>query len=65
MKNQNSKQDIEIAVIKTKVQNLDKKLDKFITNEFKHLRGQVSWLFGTVVIGFLVSIALIVLSKYL
>jgi len=65
MKSKNNQQDIEIAIIKTKVKDLEKRFEKFVTNEFAHLRSRVDWVLGTVIIGFLISIALIVLSKYL
>jgi len=33
------------------IQDLDKKLDKFIENDFKHLRAKVDWMLYTLIGG--------------
>lgn len=65
MSKENEKQNIEIGKLNVRMRNVESKFDKFISNEFQHLRARVDWVLGTVIIGFLISIALIVLSKYL
>jgi tetrahydromethanopterin S-methyltransferase subunit G len=63
--NHNSQQDIEIAKLHTKVDELKERFDKFVDNEFKHLRDKVDWIVGTVIVGFLVSIVLLLIGIFL
>ena len=47
-----------LARVETKLDELQKAFDKFIDNDFKHLRDRVDWIFWIFLLGTLVSIAL-------
>ena len=46
----------QTARLDERVISLTDKFDKFLTNEFSHLKDQMSWLFGLVVAGILIPI---------
>ena len=63
---QNHEQDIRLITLETKVDNLDKRVDKFITNEFFHFKQDNEtahkWVMGLVVLGILIPILLYILK---
>lgn len=58
MKNINNKQNIEIATLKTEFIALKERLDKFIDNEFCHLRARVDYILWILILGTLITIAI-------
>lgn len=54
----NNKQDIDIAKLGIEVKTLKEKFDKFIDNEFCHLRARVDWILWILILGTLVTIAI-------
>jgi len=65
MKNKNSKQDIAIAELKIIVQNLEKRLDTFITNDFQGLKKKVEGIENKILYGFIVMIAATIIAQIL
>ena len=48
------------------IKDLDKKLDTFISNDFKHLRAKVDWIFYTLIGGLITIITglvILIISK--
>ena len=66
MKKENGKQDVQIAKLEVKVDNLEIKLNEFITNEFQHFKSNVdakfNWIMGLVVLGIMIPILLFVIK---
>lgn len=62
IKNKNNKQDVSIGKLKTEVKNLINRFDRFIDNEFDHLRKRVDWILWYLILGTMVAILLSVLS---
>ena len=54
----NNNQDIKISALEVKVENIGDKLDKFIGNDFVHLRRLVLWLIGISITSILIPIFL-------
>lgn len=61
---QNEKQNIAIAELKVKMENLEKRFEDFITNDFEHLRQDIQNLYSKInsltdkiVFGFIAMIA--------
>jgi len=52
----NGQQDIKIAQLEIKVDNLNNKLETFISNDFVHLRRLVLWLIGLSITSILIPI---------
>lgn len=52
----NGQQDIKIAQLEIKVDNLGDKLETFISNDFVHLRRLVLWLIGLSITSILIPI---------
>ena len=65
MKNKNTKQDIAIAELKIIVQNLEKRLDTFITNDFQGLKKKVEGIENKILYGFIVMIAATIIAQIL
>jgi len=55
---QDNNQDVKIGKLEVKVDNLGDKLDKFIQNDFVHLRRLVLWLIGISITGVLIPVFL-------
>ena len=55
---QDNNQDVKIGKLEVKVDNLGDKLDKFIQNDFVHLRRLVLWLIGISITSILIPIFL-------
>ena len=64
-KNKNTKQDIAIAELKIIVQNLEKRLDTFITNDFQGLKKKVEGIENKILYGFIVMIAATIIAQIL
>ena len=58
----NNKQDVEIGKLQVEFTNLRSRFDKFISNDFTHLKDKVDKILITIVIGFLISIFLMLTS---
>jgi len=58
----NGKQNERIRALEVQVENIDKRFDIFLTNDFKHLEAKVSWVFGLVVLGVLIPILLFIIK---
>lgn len=54
----NSEQNKKIGIIEEKIANLDKNFNKFIQNDFVHLRRLVLYLIGISITGILIPIFL-------
>jgi len=65
MDKHNSQQDVKIGKLEVQFKNLKDRLDKFITNDFVHLQAKVDKIMWSVIIGFLVSIFLMLVQIYL
>ena len=66
MSKANGQQDVKIAKLEVKIDNLDNKLNQFIINEFAHFKTENDnshkWLMGLVVLGILIPIVLYVIK---
>jgi hypothetical protein len=62
---QNSKQNISIAELQIKVQNLEDRFETFCSNEFVHLRDQVEQINKNIIWGVLMILALQVVLKFI
>ena len=62
MEELNGKQNERIGIVETEVKNLNKNLDRFMTNDFEHLRQKVNWLVVLVILGILVPIVLFIIK---
>ena len=56
MREKNNKQDIEIAKLSVKQDSFKERFDRFIDNEFNHLRKRVDWILWYLVLGSLIAI---------
>jgi len=54
----NSEQNKKIGIIEEKIANLDKNFNKFIQNDFVHLRRLVLYLIGISITGILIPVLL-------
>lgn len=63
-KNRNTIQDVSIARLDERIKSLEKRLDKFISNEFMHLVRKVDKVLW-VMIGLLVSIITLLFSRFM
>ena len=61
MPENNEKQNISIAEIKIEIKNFKERLDKFIDNEFAHLRERVDWILWIFILGTLITITITLL----
>ena len=63
MKNNNQKQNIQIATMDTRLKNLQNRFERFVDNDFEHLRKEVreikNWLF----FGFIALIAITIITQ--
>lgn len=62
-KNNNQKQNIQIATIDTRLKNLQDRFERFVDNDFEHLRKEVreikNWLF----FGFIALIGVSIITQ--
>jgi len=63
MENKNSEQDSRLARIEQKHDDWDKTWDRFLTNDFNHLRKRVNQVFVFVICGILVPILLYIIQN--
>jgi uncharacterized Rmd1/YagE family protein len=47
-----------LAIVETKIDEIQKRLDEFIDNEFHRLQNRVDWILWFLILGTLISIAL-------
>ena len=58
----NNKQDIQIAKLQQGLDDFREVFNKFLTNDFEHLRKTVNWIIRTVIFGFLSTILIALIS---
>ena len=61
----NNKQDIKIGKLEVAFTDLKERFDSFISNDFKHLNWKVDKIIWTVVLGFVISITLMLAQLFL
>lgn len=61
--NKNHEQDKKIIRLEEKFDNFERKFDHFTDNCFKTLQGEVVWIRRTIIIGFLISITLLLINN--
>jgi len=61
----NGEQDVTIQKVSDGIQSLETRFNAFCNNDFKHLRSQVDKIIWTGIIGFLLTIGVVIISKYL
>ena len=66
MSKENGQQNIQLAKLETRMENLELKVDKFISNEFFHFKqdneNAHKWVMGLVIMGILIPIVLFIIK---
>ena len=60
---ENGIQNERIRALEVSTKDLKERFDKFVSNDFYHLRARIDWLTGLIVISILIPILLYLLKK--